>query len=62
MMQGNNLEDVATGIDEIMIRQPLRVTTAVIPFNFQSMTSRQRSAVDAGRLDLPTRPPMCASG
>ena len=26
MMQGYNLEDVARGIDEMMIRQPLGVT------------------------------------
>ena len=33
-MQGYNLEDVARGIDEIMIRQPLGVTAAITPFNF----------------------------
>lgn len=37
MMQGYNLEDVASGIDEIMIRQPLGVTVAITPFNFPSM-------------------------
>ncbi len=37
LMQGYNLEDVATGIDEIMIRQPLGVTAAVTPFNFPAM-------------------------
>lgn len=37
MMQGYNLEDVARGIDEIMIRQPLGVTVAITPFNFPSM-------------------------
>ena len=37
LMQGYNLEDVASGIDEIMIRQPLGVTTAITPFNFPSM-------------------------
>ena len=37
MMQGYNLEDVATGIDEIMIRQPLGVTAAITPFNFPAM-------------------------
>lgn len=36
-MQGYNLEDVASGIDEIMIRQPLGVTAAITPFNFPSM-------------------------
>jgi malonate-semialdehyde dehydrogenase (acetylating)/methylmalonate-semialdehyde dehydrogenase len=37
MMQGYNLEDVARGIDESMIRQPLGVTAAVTPFNFPAM-------------------------
>jgi malonate-semialdehyde dehydrogenase (acetylating)/methylmalonate-semialdehyde dehydrogenase len=37
LMQGYNLEDVASGIDEIMIRQPLGVTAAITPFNFPSM-------------------------
>jgi malonate-semialdehyde dehydrogenase (acetylating)/methylmalonate-semialdehyde dehydrogenase len=37
MMQGNNLEDVARGIDEMMIRQPLGVTAAIVPFNFPGM-------------------------
>ncbi|MFL6416467.1 MAG: CoA-acylating methylmalonate-semialdehyde dehydrogenase [Bryobacteraceae bacterium] len=37
LMQGYNLEDVARGIDEIMIRQPLGVTAAITPFNFPSM-------------------------
>ena len=37
MMQGYNLEDVASGIDEMMIRQPLGVTVAITPFNFPSM-------------------------
>ena len=34
MMQGYNLEDVASGIDEMMIRQPLGVCAAITPFNF----------------------------
>ena len=34
MMQGYNLEDVARGIDEMMIRQPLGVVAAIVPFNF----------------------------
>ena len=34
LMQGYNLEDVARGIDEIMIRQPLGVVAAITPFNF----------------------------
>lgn len=37
MMQGYNLEDVASGIDEIMIRQPLGVVAAITPFNFPGM-------------------------
>jgi malonate-semialdehyde dehydrogenase (acetylating) / methylmalonate-semialdehyde dehydrogenase len=37
LMQGYNLEDVATGIDETMIRQPLGVTAAITPFNFPAM-------------------------
>lgn len=37
MMQGYNLEDVASGIDEMMIRQPLGVTAAITPFNFPAM-------------------------
>ncbi len=37
MMQGHNLEDVARGIDEIMIRQPLGVVAAIVPFNFPGM-------------------------
>src|SRR3984957_15438255 len=34
MMQGYNLEDVARGIDEMMIRQPLGVVAAITPSNF----------------------------
>ena len=37
MMQGYNLEDVARGIDETMIRQPLGVVAAIVPFNFPGM-------------------------
>ncbi len=37
MMQGYNLEDVARGIDETMIRQPLGVVAAITPFNFPGM-------------------------
>jgi malonate-semialdehyde dehydrogenase (acetylating)/methylmalonate-semialdehyde dehydrogenase len=37
MMQGYNLEDVASGIDEMMIRQPLGVVAAITPFNFPAM-------------------------
>ena len=34
LMQGYNLEDVARGVDEMMIRQPLGVVAAITPFNF----------------------------
>ncbi|HEY6292179.1 MAG TPA: CoA-acylating methylmalonate-semialdehyde dehydrogenase [Terriglobia bacterium] len=37
MMQGYNSEDIARGIDEIMIRQPLGVVAAIAPFNFPGM-------------------------
>ncbi len=37
MMQGYNSEDIASGIDEIMIRQPLGVVAAITPFNFPAM-------------------------
>jgi malonate-semialdehyde dehydrogenase (acetylating)/methylmalonate-semialdehyde dehydrogenase len=37
MMQGYNLEDVARGIGEMMIRQPLGVVAAIVPFNFPGM-------------------------
>jgi malonate-semialdehyde dehydrogenase (acetylating)/methylmalonate-semialdehyde dehydrogenase len=37
MMQGYNLEDVARGIDEMMIRQPLGVVAAITPSNFPGM-------------------------
>src|SRR6478752_5627748 len=36
-MQGHNLEYVASGIDEIMIRQPLGVVAAITAFNFPAM-------------------------
>lgn len=37
MMQGYNLEDVARGIDETMIRQPIGVVAIITPFNFPGM-------------------------
>ena len=37
LMQGYNLEDVAKGIDEMMIRQPLGVVGVITPFNFPLM-------------------------
>jgi malonate-semialdehyde dehydrogenase (acetylating)/methylmalonate-semialdehyde dehydrogenase len=37
LMQGTNNEDIARGIDEHMIRQPLGVVTAITPFNFPGM-------------------------
>lgn len=37
MMQGRVLEDVARGIDEYMIRQPLGVSAIITPFNFPGM-------------------------
>ena len=37
LMQGYNLEDVARGIDEMMIRQPVGVTAVIAPFNFPGM-------------------------
>ena len=37
LIQGYNSEDIATGIDEIMIRQPLGVCGIIAPFNFPGM-------------------------
>lgn len=37
LMQGYNSEDIAKGIDEFMIRQPLGVTAVIAPFNFPGM-------------------------
>lgn len=37
MMQGYSSEDIARGIDETMIRQPLGVVAAITPFNFPGM-------------------------
>ncbi|MBI4818376.1 MAG: CoA-acylating methylmalonate-semialdehyde dehydrogenase [Deltaproteobacteria bacterium] len=37
MAQGYNNEDIARGIDELMIRQPVGVVAAITPFNFPGM-------------------------
>ena len=37
LMQGYSLEDIAPGIDEIMVRQPLGVVGIITPFNFPLM-------------------------
>jgi malonate-semialdehyde dehydrogenase (acetylating)/methylmalonate-semialdehyde dehydrogenase len=37
LMQGSMSEDIAPGIDETMIRQPLGVVAVVAPFNFPAM-------------------------
>ncbi len=37
LLQGSNNEDIASGIDEHMIRQPLGVVAAITPFNFPAM-------------------------
>jgi len=37
LMQGINNEDIAPGIDEMMIRQPVGVVAAIVPFNFPLM-------------------------
>jgi len=37
MIQGYNSEDIARGIDEIMIRQPIGIGAAICPFNFPAM-------------------------
>ena len=37
LMQGYNSEDIAKGIDETMIRQPVGVCAAITPFNFPAM-------------------------
>ncbi len=37
LIQGINNEDIASGIDEHMIRQPLGVVAAITPFNFPGM-------------------------
>ncbi len=37
LMQGYNSEDIARGIDETMIRQPVGVAAIICPFNFPGM-------------------------
>lgn len=37
LMQGYNSEDIASGIDETMIRQPVGVCAIICPFNFPGM-------------------------
>ena len=37
LMQGYTLEDIAPGIDELMVRQPLGVVGVITPFNFPLM-------------------------
>jgi malonate-semialdehyde dehydrogenase (acetylating)/methylmalonate-semialdehyde dehydrogenase len=37
LMMGANVEDIARGIDEIMIRQPVGVVAIITPFNFPGM-------------------------
>ena len=37
LMMGKVLEDIAPGIDELMIRQPVGVVAAITPFNFPGM-------------------------
>jgi malonate-semialdehyde dehydrogenase (acetylating)/methylmalonate-semialdehyde dehydrogenase len=37
LIQGYNSEDIAAGIDEMMIRQPLGVCAIIAPFNFPGM-------------------------
>jgi malonate-semialdehyde dehydrogenase (acetylating) / methylmalonate-semialdehyde dehydrogenase len=37
LIQGYNSEDIAAGIDEIMIRQPVGVCAVIVPFNFPAM-------------------------
>lgn len=37
LMAGDVIEDIASGIDEMMIRQPIGVCACITPFNFPSM-------------------------
>ncbi|MDA1315433.1 MAG: CoA-acylating methylmalonate-semialdehyde dehydrogenase [Acidobacteria bacterium] len=37
LLQGYNSEDIAPGIDELMIRQPVGIAAIICPFNFPAM-------------------------
>jgi malonate-semialdehyde dehydrogenase (acetylating)/methylmalonate-semialdehyde dehydrogenase len=37
LMQGTHSEDIARGIDELMIRQPIGIAAVIAPFNFPGM-------------------------
>ena len=37
LMMGSNVEDIAPGIDELMVRQPVGVVGIITPFNFPGM-------------------------
>jgi malonate-semialdehyde dehydrogenase (acetylating) / methylmalonate-semialdehyde dehydrogenase len=37
LLQGYNNEDISTGVDEHLFRQPIGVTAAITPFNFPAM-------------------------
>jgi malonate-semialdehyde dehydrogenase (acetylating)/methylmalonate-semialdehyde dehydrogenase len=37
LMAGDIIEDIATGVDEMMIRQPIGVSACITPFNFPGM-------------------------
>lgn len=37
LMAGDFIEDIASGVDEMMIRQPIGVAACITPFNFPSM-------------------------
>lgn len=39
LMQSEFIENIASGIDEYMVRQPLGVTACIAPFNFPAMIS-----------------------
>ena len=37
LMQGDVLQDISRGVDEMMLRQPVGVAAAIVPFNFPGM-------------------------